>query len=135
LAEDGSSSSNDGHGRTGSSADASASGDVQDTNVSGTHGSKHEDATRQESGGADSASGTDGSSSDGLGASSGDSGSAVGDGSVGGDGSGGGSGSDGHSGSGDGGVLQTTSNPVVTVTAPSADESPAPVAPSPGDGG
>lgn len=131
-AEDGSSSSNDGHGRTGSSADASASGEVQDTIVSGTHGSKHEDATRQESGGADSASGTDGSSSDGRDSSSGDSGSAGEDGSAGGDGSGGGSGSDGHSGSEDGGVLQTTSNPVVAVTVPSADE---PVAPSPGDGG
>lgn len=132
-AEDGSSSSNDGHGRTGSSADANASGDVQDTIVSGTPGSTHEAATRQESG--DSASGTGGSSSDGRDSSSGDSGSAGGNGSAGGDGSGGGSGSDGHSGSGDGGVLQTTSNPVVTVTAPSAGVPPAPVAPSPGDGG
>ena len=138
-AEDGSSNSDDGHGRTGSSADASASGDVQDTIVSGTHGSKHEAATRQESD--DSASGTDGSSSDGRDSSSGDSGSAGGTGSAGGDvsgggdGSGGGSGSGGHSGSEDGGVLQTTSNLVVTVTVPSADEPPAPVAPSPGDGG
>ncbi|HEX7582866.1 MAG TPA: RNA polymerase sigma factor [Gaiellaceae bacterium] len=128
-AEDGSSSSTDGHGRTGTTEDTSASGDVQNAVESGTNGSKHEDASRQESGGADSASGTHGPSSDGQSSSSGESGSS------GGDGSSGGNGSDGHSGSDNGGVLQTTSNPVVTVILPSADQPPAPVAPSPGDGG